>query len=286
MKLLFIAIAAAVSGLAIFVANDPGCPAFQRVDGGGHLMRMWITGEGSPAVVFESGGSGANGAPLEMWERVQPAVAGFARTVSYDRAGSGRSAPGPLPRDARQVARELHTALAHAGVPPPYILVGHSFGGPLIRVFADLYPGEIAGLVLVDPTQEEFIAWQGKRAAQRGEKNYDDWKDGREWEDIQSSLAQAQASRVPEGVPVVLITGMGPRVLPSFLTEKEKLEYKTNHQMWLKFHTEWVERQLHARHLITENSGHGVPFEEPELVINAIRRMVEQVKEHRGAAAQ
>jgi pimeloyl-ACP methyl ester carboxylesterase len=171
-------------------------------------------------------------------------------------------------------------------VPPPYILVGHSFGGPLIRVFADLYPGEIAGLVLVDPTQEEFIAWQGKRAAQRGEKNYDDWKDGREWEDIQSSLAQAQASRVPEGVPVVLITGMGPRVLPSFLTEKEKLEYKTNHQMWLKFHTEWVERQLHARHLITENSGHGVPFEEPELVINAIRRMVEQVKEHRGAAAQ
>src|SRR5262245_35630451 len=114
------AFAVILSVTAVVLAMDPGRFAFKHIDVGGHELRMFISGKGGPAVVFEAGGSTASGGPLEVWERVQPAVSKFATTVSYDRAGIGWSDPGPKPRDARQVARELHTALQKAHVPPPY----------------------------------------------------------------------------------------------------------------------------------------------------------------------
>jgi pimeloyl-ACP methyl ester carboxylesterase len=253
---------------------DFGRLAFKNVDAGGHLVRMLICGRGSPTVVFETGARGSGGAPLEMWEMVQPAVSKFTRTVAYDRAGVGLSSPGPDPRDARQIARELHTALQNAHLAPPYILVGHSFGGPFIRVFAGLYPAEVGGMVLVDPTQEEFINWNQPR-------NHDEDMPSDDWKLIQAGLAEAHASRVPEGIPVVLITGMGPRVFPRFVAEKQKQEYRAIHQMWLKFHTEWLEKVPNGQHIITDNSGHGVPFTEPELVVGAIRQVFDQVQRDR-----
>ena len=265
-----------ISGIAILLAVDPRRFAFDHVDVGGHRLRMLICGRGSPTVVFETGGSGASGGPVEAWERVQPAVSKFTRTVTYDRAGIGFSPPGPKPRDARQIARELHIALHNAHVPPPYVLVGHSLGGPLIRVFAGLFPEEVSGMVLVDPTQEEFIAWKQTRESNRYERQDDEWKD------IQASLTEAHESRVPTNIPVILITAMGPRVLPSFVTEKQKQELKTSRPAWLKFHQEWLEKVPNARHIVTQNSGHGVPFEEPELVVNAIRQTIEQAMGHRG----
>jgi pimeloyl-ACP methyl ester carboxylesterase len=258
-----------VSGLAILLAVDPGRFAFKDIDAGGHQLRMLVSGQGHPAVVFETGGSPASGGALEAWERVQPAVSKFATTVSYDRAGIAWSAPGPKPRDARQVARELHTALGNAHVPPPYILVGHSFGGPLTRVFANLYPSEVVGMVLLDPTQEEFMEWNRARAPGHDERQDEEWKQ------IQASLTQAHQSRVPEGIPVTLITAMGPRVLPSFVTPEQKAELNAFRPMWLKFHQQWIEKLPRGRHLITENSGHGIPFEEPELVVKAIRETID-----------
>ena len=242
-------------------------------------MRLLISGRGSPAVVFEAGGSGAAGGPLESWERVQPAVSRFTRTVAYDRAGIGQSAPGPKPRDARQIARELRTALHQAHVPPPYVLVGHSFGGPLNRVFAGLYPDEVAGMVLVDPAQEEFIEWNLARDPHRQERQDEEWKD------IQASLTEAQESAVPAGIPVALITAMGPRVFPDFIEEKDRQELKTTRPVWLKFHREWLEKIPNGRHLITENSSHGVPFEEPELIIGAIHQVVDDARSHRSLPA-
>lgn len=209
---------------------------------------------------------------MDYWQRVQPAVSKITRTVAYDRAGIGRSPPGPKPRDARQVARELHTALHAAHVAPPYILVGHSFGGPLNRVFAGMYPSEVGGLVLLDPTQEEFIDWNRARDSSHQERQDDEWKD------ISASLAEAHESQVPPGIPVVLITAMGPHVLPSFVTEEQKEAFKTIRPMWLKFHNDWVEKIPNAQHIITEKSGHGIPFEEPELVISTIRQMVEKTR--------
>jgi len=93
---------------------------------------------------------------------VQPQIAKWTRACSYDRAGAGFSDPGPLPRTSVRIAEELHTALHRAGIRGPYILVGHAFGGDNVRTFADLYLGDVAGLVLVeaDPTDVETEAMQ------------------------------------------------------------------------------------------------------------------------------
>jgi pimeloyl-ACP methyl ester carboxylesterase len=269
---IFPAVAAVVSCAAIALALDPGHFAFTYVDAGGHKLRMLISGHGSPSVVFETGGSPAAGGPLEGWERVQPAVSQFTRAVSYDRAGTGLSDPGPQPRDAKQVARELHSALHNADVLPPYVLVGHSFGGPMIRVFAGMYPDETAGLVLIDPTQEEFIYWNQARETNDVERQ------DAEWKEIQASLTEAHESRVPQGIPVVLITGMGPRIFPSFVTGEQKREYREIHQMWLKFHDEWLNTVPSGRHIITENSGHNVPVLEPKLIVGAIHEMIKKTQ--------
>jgi pimeloyl-ACP methyl ester carboxylesterase len=267
-KLMMLAIG--VSVVAVVLAIDPGGFAYDYVDAGGHRLRMLICGHGGPAVVFETGGSGAAGGPLEAWERVQPAMSRFTTTVAYDRAGIGLSAPGPKPRDARQIARELRAALRSAKAPPPYILVGHSLGGPFIRVFAGLYPAETAGMVLVDPTQEEFIAWNQARDPKQ------ERRDDEEWKDIQASLDEAHESRVPSGIPVTVITAMGPRELPAFISAKDRAELKLLRPMWLKFHNEWLERLPQGKHIIIEDSGHMVPFEQPELVAQAIRQMVDR----------
>jgi pimeloyl-ACP methyl ester carboxylesterase len=270
MKKVFVILAIVVSSAAILLGMDLKQFAFKYVDVNGHRLRMLISGQGNPTVVFETGGTGAKGGPLEAWDRVQPAVSRFTRTVSYDRAGIGWSAPGPEPRDARQIARDLHTALVNAQVAPPYILVGHSLGGPYIRTFAGMYPGEVGGMVLIDPTQEEFIEWNAARDPNRTERHDDEWKE------IQASLAEAHESAVPPGIPVVLITAMGPRVLPSFATEQQKKDFRELRPMWSKFHDEWVAKLPNGKHLITQDSGHMVPFEQPQLIVDEIRKMVSQ----------
>jgi pimeloyl-ACP methyl ester carboxylesterase len=109
-------------------------------------MHIHVTGEGTPTVVFESG----MGASCLSWTLVQPQVAQFSRAVSYDRAGHGWSDSAPEPRTARQIAQELNTLLNAAGLPGPYVLVGHSFGGYVNRAYVRLYRDRVAGMVLVD----------------------------------------------------------------------------------------------------------------------------------------
>lgn len=136
---------------AIATANDqrrfpaPG----QLVDVGGYRMHLFSMGENhdSPTVVLLACG----GCTSSNWGWVQPAIARTTRVVAYDRAGFGWSDPGPGSRDALQHVHELHTALERAGIPGPYLLVGHSYGGEVARVFAGQYPTEVTGMVLIDP---------------------------------------------------------------------------------------------------------------------------------------
>jgi pimeloyl-ACP methyl ester carboxylesterase len=112
----------------------------------GTRLNLYCMGNGSPAVVFDSGWE--DWAPV--WTIVQPEVAKWTRACSYDRAGAGFSDPGPLPRTSVRIADELRSALHNGGIKGPYILVGHAFGGDNVRTFAARHPGEVAGLVLVE----------------------------------------------------------------------------------------------------------------------------------------
>ena len=120
-------------------------------DVGGYKLHLQCTGSGTPAVVMEAGAGDFS----LTWALVAPTIALTNQVCVYDRAGFGWSEPSPNPRLARTQVAELHALLQKAGIAPPYILVGHSMGGVLVRVFAHLYPADTAGLVLVDPSHEE-----------------------------------------------------------------------------------------------------------------------------------
>jgi pimeloyl-ACP methyl ester carboxylesterase len=113
----------------------------------GRSLHLLSCGQGSPAVVFESGLMST----VLSWANIQPEIAKATRAVCYDRAGLGWSDPGPAPRDADQIVKELHELLALAGISAPFILVGHSFAGLTTRLFAARYPEEVSGLILIDP---------------------------------------------------------------------------------------------------------------------------------------
>jgi pimeloyl-ACP methyl ester carboxylesterase len=131
------------------------------VDIGGYRLHINCTGTGSPTVILDAG---LGGTSLD-WSKVQPAVARFTRVCSYDRAGYGWSDTGPGPRTSQQIVKELHLLLVHAQVSGPYVLVGHSVGGLIMRLYAYRYPGEVAGMVLLDSTSEHQFAQFGTHPA-------------------------------------------------------------------------------------------------------------------------
>lgn len=157
-RVLNVAIAAAgvllCSGIAIAATKltaaqvAPYLHPQRLVDVGGRRLNIYCTGHGSPAVILDGG----SGATTFSWRKIQPAVAKFTRVCSYDRAGLGFSDGGPVPRDANAAVNDLHALLHRAGIAPPYVLVGHSEAGFYEPLYADRYPQEVAGMVLVDPS--------------------------------------------------------------------------------------------------------------------------------------
>ncbi len=142
-------------------------PLGQMVDVGGYRLHLYSMGVGGPAVVLEAG----MGCISSDWGLVQPEIAKFTQVVSYDRAGTGWSEPSPFPRTSQQIVHELHALLEKAQIPKPYILVGHSFGGNNVQLYAATYPDDVLGIVLVDSCHEDqerrlprhpLIEWQMK----------------------------------------------------------------------------------------------------------------------------
>ncbi len=117
---------------------------------GDYRLHLYCTGEGSPTVILEAGA----GSPGLIWNFVQEEIAGSTRVCSYDRAGFGWSDPASGPLSPQQIASDLHALLEAAGVPGPYILVGHSAGGEYIRSYVRQYPSNVLELVFVDSSPE------------------------------------------------------------------------------------------------------------------------------------
>jgi pimeloyl-ACP methyl ester carboxylesterase len=133
----------------------------------GRRLNIYCTGKGSPTVIFDSG----LGDPMMVWALVQPRVAAVTRACSYDRAGLGFSDPSPRPRTSEQIVEELHRLLLGAQIKPPYVLVGHSFGGMNIKLYAQTYGPDVAGLVFVDPSHEDLAKRSWELDPDRGRKN-------------------------------------------------------------------------------------------------------------------
>lgn len=123
----------------------------RSVDIGGRSSNIYCSGEGSPAVILDSGGSAPGYSNLSLQTRISR----FTRTCWFDRAGLGWSDPSPVPQTSAAIADDLHALLHAAEIAPPYILVGQSFSGFNVRVFAGKYASEVAGVVLVDSAQED-----------------------------------------------------------------------------------------------------------------------------------
>lgn len=148
----------AIAGVAVTLLLGPAlaaqsapAPPGVLVDIGGQKLHLNCTGKGSPAVVFENG----TGDFSLIWSLVQRSVATFTTACSYDRGGSAWSEMGRQPRTFAQLSLELHAGLDRVGVKPPYVMVGQSYGGLLVRGFAARYPGDVAGMVLVDAVHED-----------------------------------------------------------------------------------------------------------------------------------
>lgn len=238
----------------------------QKVDVGGHGLHLLIGGQGSPAVIFEGG----FGAGIASWSTVQRDVSAFAQTVSYDRAGLGQSDPGPKPRSAKQIATELHAALEKAGVKPPYVMVGHSFGGIYVRVFADMFPKEVVGMVLIDPSQESFNDWLNKNQADRVKAAANEIQKASEgvraeFAAVETSYAQARTTKVPQGIPVILLSA----------TEDESMPAE-GRKLWIEKHKEWLVTVPGSKHIVVEKATHFIQAQQPALVIDAIRQVLKQ----------
>jgi len=190
------------------------------VHAGSIRMNIDCIGQGSPAVILESG----LGGPSVDWLMVQPEIANFARVCSYDRAGYGWSDSGPEPRSSLQIARELKQLLQAAGEKGPYVLVGHSMGGYDIRVYTGEYPDDVAGMVLVDASHEDqdLRAPESIRKWQLDHHKHPGWKKLKYFFQVHLGWARLMADRdAPDFWP------------KAFREEEEFLTLPTKHQFAL-----------------------------------------------------
>ncbi len=295
-------------------------PIGKLVSVGNHQLHIYSTGEGSPSVVFESGGASWS---LD-WNLVQSEVAKFTNACSYDRAGFGWSESGSNPRTSEQIVSELHTLLTKAEIKKPYILVGASFGGHTVRLFAKQYPEEVAGIILLDARHEAINskmppAWKklvvtGKGMYQfmllasrlgalnllgklMGEKaappivmklppeirtTY--LAVGFQSKYFQSNLDELAASGESDeqlsrtgslgNTPLIVIRHGIPDLFASMPVEQaEQAEI-----VWQELQAELAKLSSNSQMIIAEKSGHGIQIDQPSLVVDTIRQMIETVR--------
>ena len=268
-------------------------PPGHLVDIGGYRLHLWCTGEGAPAVILDTGLGGSSAG----WGFVQPEVARFTRVCSYDRAGMGYSDPGPSPRTARRNASDLAKLLDRGGIAGPVVLVGASIAGFNVRVFASDHPERAAGLVLVDASHEadahevpwmaRFVPWLSsvgvlrlfgvsfgqsveslppsvRRYAQATRfraAGYQAAAD--EIIHIRESVSEVRSSRRKLTIPVVVVPGA-----------------RGADETWRQWQQDLTSLSERGCLMIARESGHVVSVDQPEVVVDAIRTVVETARGH------
>ncbi|MEV0622124.1 alpha/beta hydrolase [Nonomuraea sp. NPDC050404] len=263
-----------------------------------HAMVLPGPGPHAPTVVFEAGAA----ATRSSWALVQPAVGAFARAIVYDRCGLGRSAADPTSRTLRRMADDLNEVLDHFG-PGPFVLVGHSAGGPIVRLAAADDPGRIAGLILVDPSDEASdlllspVFRRFERAAIRvnlllartrlfrlayrstirplpEDARRDMEREGFTIGVVRTHAAQARTfldelatwRGAPPGLGEIPVTVVSGGRAGEGMPARVRADANASH-------AHRAARSANGRHVIAERSGHYVPLTEPGVIIEEIRRL-------------
>jgi pimeloyl-ACP methyl ester carboxylesterase len=284
----------------------------RSVDIGGRTLNISCAGDGSPTVIFDSGRT----SPGYEWMPAQRGVAAFTRACWYDRAGIGWSDSGPDPSWGDSAARDLHLLVSRAGLSPPFVLVGASFGGYVIRFYQHMFPGEAAGMVFVDAALEDAGTIEGiphrerpqlprsiiralsvvggrlgavrMMANDRGPAPKS-WRP-EEWDVLTRLLRQrnillADAQVGPERATAerVRATGGLENMPLIVLTQGRAIPNASSREAsvrrgWVALQRELSERSQYGRQVLVPNSGHGIPIEAPEAVVAAVRDIVQIVR--------
>jgi pimeloyl-ACP methyl ester carboxylesterase len=270
------------------------------VDVGTHSLHLRCVGQGRPVVVIDTG----VGDPAARWYAFQDRVAQITRVCTYDRAGYGASDPGPMPRHSQQMADELQRLLENAGVRGPYVLVGHSLGGLNVQVFAERYPNQVAGLILLDPTPLAFIMGQAfpdlyqmlaqqavdfQQMAEAARQSAS--ADARQTPDAEvqakvaylEAVASEHAALITESaaqvagiaafgdLPLVVVGSDQPN--PAFGEQAEAFQ-----QFWIAQSRTLVTKSTHGSFVLASGSSHYLHEDAPDLVLDTIRHMVGRLR--------
>jgi len=285
-------------------------PAYVKLPDGRRLA-FFCQGQGGPTVVFDSGAGGR----ARNWFKVQPEIAKLTRTCAYDRAGYDTSDPGPMPRHAANVVSDLDAALHAMGERGPYVLVAHSIGGFHARLFANLHREDVAGMVLVDPSQDggemPFISASPAFARMFG-------KDGDGGECIWAaaagrmrpgdplyvtcgsppagsyqakpdmaqaviseamgqviSTAQVVGSQKPYGDLPLIVLTADPNVNPPNLPDGELEAYR---RVVREGHRAMAAQSARGVERVVPGANHGIQITQPQAVIDAVREVLTQVR--------
>ncbi len=260
-----------VSALGWAGAAEANQDAMVKV--GAEQLHVVQGGSGRFTVVFEAGFA----SDLSVWRKVMPEAAKHARVLAYSRAGTGRSPARATPLGLEQSAAEFEQMLAASGAQPPYILVGHSYGGFLIRYFAARNPAKVAGMVFVDPADEgletalkridpaRVLQDQRALAASMPPK----WQ--ADLTVVQRLLDAGQLPAMPAlpDVPTVLLSSVRSRAQSDFYQETP-----TAVRLKRERHQAFFSQFSNGAHVVTPNSGHTIQLAEPQLVNAALTQVL------------
>jgi pimeloyl-ACP methyl ester carboxylesterase len=245
--------------------------------GGGRRLFVHCSGTGAPVVVLESGA----GADATEWQAVQPAVSRMTRTCAYDRAGTGSSVAPAGIRDGRDEVSDLERLLAHLRLAPPYVLVGHSFGGVIARAYAGQHPADTAGLVLVDSVgrhgrRRQLAIWPKREAPAQRRQIATTVLDG---VDLASGEALADRTTTLGAMPLAVLSAGRQDNFPKSPPELARATRRS----WNRTQQELAALSTNSIHAVAVRSNHDIPSPDtgqPAVVIDAVRAVLHAARQH------
>lgn len=266
-------IAAAMLALALSGTLQAASPAPDTIKVGNYQVQVATLGAGSYTVILEAG----FGRDLGVWRNVAPALAKSAKVVAYSRAGHGKSDPRPEAPTIAARTNELEQLIATAGLKPPFVLVGHSYGGFLVRSYAVRHPEQVAGMVFVDPSDEAFNVELRKldaAAVDQDTRLTEQFMPPKLHPELRSVQAVLDAGKLPftgslPDVPVAVLTSVQKRAQPQLF-----LETPAAVQVWRGLHERFFRKFSNGSHIVTAESGHNIHQEQPQLVVAAVEGVI------------